>query len=61
VGRSERLIKPGRVGPTAGVPVVAKAAPPGSHVGMGEPLSASKWEPHRKMTLHIPLREEVPR
>jgi hypothetical protein len=32
------------------VPVVAKAAPPGSHVGMGEPLSASKWEPHREMT-----------
>ena len=42
------------------MPVVAKAAPPGSYVGMGEPLSASKWEPHREMTNRTCLEQVSP-
>ncbi len=44
------LVREDRDGPTSGVPVVAPAAVPGSHVGTGEPLKASKWEALPKMS-----------
>ena len=43
------LVREDRDGPTSGVPVVAPAAVPGSYVGKGEPLKASKWEASPKM------------
>jgi hypothetical protein len=44
------LVREDRDGPTSGVPVVAPAALPGSYVGKGEPLKASKWEAPPKMS-----------
>jgi hypothetical protein len=44
------LVREDRDGPTSGVPVVLPNAAPGSHVGTGEPLKASKWEALPKMS-----------
>ena len=44
------LVREDRDGPTSGVPVVLPSASPGSYVGTGEPLNASKWETLPKMS-----------
>ena len=45
------LVREDRGGRTSGDPVVAPAAPPGSHVRKGEPLKASKRETRHKIAL----------
>ncbi len=47
------LVREDRGGRSAGEPVVAPAAEPGSRLRSGEPLKASKWETDLKMSLPI--------